>query len=129
MNEKLVCPTAVHADMVWKKTPYRLCEHCHRARLAWDMLAPPVPSTQERKIFSSVSEYKTVASSVCLTAYGQRMLAWLKPCPGQLHSSAPGSALAAGSLLLCSDSSFCRLRLCNAVHTGLGLLEMAFEKE
>lgn len=49
-----------------QKTPYRLCEHCHRARLAWDMLAPPVPSMQERKIFSSVSEYKTVASSVCL---------------------------------------------------------------
>lgn len=43
-----------------------LCERCQRARLAWDMLAPPVPSMQERKIFSSVSEYKTVASSVCL---------------------------------------------------------------
>lgn len=38
-----------------------LCEHCkssHRARLAWDMLALPVPSMQERKIFSSCRSIK-----------------------------------------------------------------------
>lgn len=69
-EEELVCPTAARAEMWWGRRHLTgLCEHCHRATLAWDLSvwdlsAPPAPSMQHRKVFSSVSEHKTVAFSV-----------------------------------------------------------------
>lgn len=64
------------------------------------------------------------------SASSQWMLSWLKWCSRQLHSRATGNALEVVSLLLlCNDTSFCKLHLYDTAHTGFRFLEMMFEKE